>query len=67
MTITWIISIGAVVLGLVALFLFAVMRTASEHDRAARHAERALRPFSDVPVTHINSGVVSTKDPDVST
>jgi len=67
MTITWIICIGAVVLGLVGLFLFALMRTASEHDRAARHAERALRPFSDVPVTHINSGVVSTKDPDVST
>lgn len=67
MTMTWIIAVGAVVFGLLGLFLFALMRTASEQDRAARHAERALRPFSDVPVTHINAGEVSTKDPDGST
>ena len=65
MAITWIV-IGAVLFGLALLVTFALMRTAGEHDRAARRAERALLPYSDVPVTHAGSEDVSKKGPDVS-
>jgi len=66
MSIAW-IAIFAVVVGLLGLVLFALMKTANEHDRAARHAERALRPFSNVPVTHVDSAEAGGKDRNVST
>ena len=38
----WILGFG---------FVMVLMRMASDEDRAARHIERSLDPFSDVPIT----------------
>ena len=43
----WIVGFG---------FVMVLMRMASDEDRAARHEERNLDPFSDVPITQFGSG-----------
>jgi len=43
----WIVGFG---------FLMALMRMASDEDRSARHVEKQLDPFSDVPVTQYGNG-----------
>jgi hypothetical protein len=50
-----------IVLGLVGwvlgfLFLMILMRMAGDEDRAARHSEKLLDPFSDVSITHYGAG-----------
>jgi hypothetical protein len=50
MTIGW-ITIAAIALGISWLVTFTLLKMANENDRAARHAERKLVPFSDVTVT----------------
>jgi hypothetical protein len=36
-------------------FVMALMRIASDEERAARHIERSMDPFSDVPVMQLGS------------
>ena len=43
--------LGSVGVTLVGLFLYVLLRMAGTQDRAARHAEKRLDPFSDVTVT----------------
>jgi hypothetical protein len=55
------LSWGWVVLGLViwalgAVFVFALFSMARDQDRAARHAEHRLVPYSDVTITRSSSG-----------
>jgi hypothetical protein len=38
-------------IGLLALFVYALLRMAGSQDRVARHAEKKLHPFSDVTIT----------------
>lgn len=50
-----------IVLGLVSwalglLFLLVLMRMAGDQDRAARHEELLMDPFSDVPITQFGHG-----------
>jgi hypothetical protein len=52
------ISFGWVVLGLViwalgSVVAFALFSMAREQDRAARHEEREIVPYSDVTITNI--------------
>lgn len=50
MTIGWMTLVAlAVVIGW--LVTFTLLKIADDNDRAARHAERELIPFSDVTVT----------------
>ena len=54
------ISIGWILLGVViwalgSVFVFALLSMARDQDRAARHAERRIVPYSDVTITHISS------------
>ena len=49
-------SLGWILLGVVGwllgvLFVLVLMRWASDQDRAARHAQKRLDPFSDVTIT----------------
>ena len=49
-----------ILLGLVGwtlgfLFVLVLMRMAADQDRAARHEERLMDPFSDVPITQFGS------------
>jgi hypothetical protein len=37
-------------------FLMVLMRMAADEDRAARHIERSIYPFSDVPITRFGTG-----------
>jgi hypothetical protein len=46
----WLV-LAAIGASLVMLFAYALLRTASEQDRAARHSEKELRPDSDVTIT----------------
>jgi hypothetical protein len=43
--------IGAVVFGLISLVTYALVKTASEADRAARRIQRDTFPMADVTVT----------------
>lgn len=52
---TWIV-VGLVGWTLGFLFLLALMRMSSDQDRAARHEELLLDPFSDVPITEFGNG-----------
>jgi hypothetical protein len=50
-----------IVLGLVGwvfglLVLLALMRMASDQDRAARHEQKRIDPFSDVTITQFGNG-----------
>ena len=54
-------SLGCLALGLMAwalglLFLFTLLKTSGDQDRAARHEERRLYPYSDVPITQFGQG-----------
>ena len=51
----WIVG-GLVFWTLGFLFVLALMRMASDQDRAARHEELLLDPLSDVPVTQYGTG-----------
>ena len=55
MLLSWIV-LGVVgsVLGL--LVLLALMRMAGEQDRAARHEQKRIDPFSDVTITQFGNG-----------
>ena len=37
-------------------FVMVLMRMAGDEDRAARHSERNINPFSDVQVTQTGTG-----------
>ena len=50
-------SLGWIVLGIVGwalglVFVLALFRMAGDQDRAARHEEKRLDPYSDVTITH---------------
>ena len=45
------LTIAMVAVGLGWLVTFVLLKMADDNDRAARHAERELVPFSDVTVT----------------
>lgn len=47
-----IVIVGFIAIGIVLVFLYALLKMARDNDRAARHAEKKLIPFSDVTVTH---------------
>ena len=51
-----ILIVGFIAIGIVVLFLYALLKIARDNDRAARHAEKELIPFSDVTVTHTGTG-----------
>lgn len=55
MDFTWIL-LGLVGWGLGLVFLLLLMRMASRQDRAARHAQKRLDPYSDVTITKIDHG-----------
>ena len=55
MVITWIV-LGFVGWALGFLFVMILMRMASDEDRAARHEEKRLNPFSDVSITQTGIG-----------
>lgn len=42
-----------IAVGLVYLFLFILLKAASDSDRASRHLEKNMAPWSDVVITHI--------------
>ena len=48
---TWII-VGLVVWGLGSLVVLLIFRMSGDQDRAARHLEKQLSPFSEVTITH---------------
>lgn len=52
---TWIL-LGIVGWTLGLSFVLVLMRMAGDQDRAARHEERMMDPFSDVPITQFGSG-----------
>jgi len=50
-------SLGWIVLGLVAwtfglVIVLALFRMSGDQDRAARHEQKRLDPYSDVTITH---------------
>ena len=55
MAFTW-IALGIVGWALGFLFVMILMRMASDEDRAARHEEKLLNPFSDVTTTQTGGG-----------
>lgn len=52
---TW-IMLGLLVWVLGMGFVLVLMRMSSDEDRAARHVEREMDPFSDVPITQFGNG-----------
>jgi hypothetical protein len=50
------IVLGIVGWVLVQLGALVLMRMSSDQDRAARHAEKRLIPYSDVTLTHYGNG-----------
>ena len=52
MDLSWIL-LGLVGWGLGLLFVLVLMRMAGSQDRAARHAQKRLDPYSDVTITKI--------------
>ena len=54
MAFTWILW-GAVCWTAGFLIVLALFRMAGDQDRAARHAEKHLHPYSDVTITQIGS------------
>lgn len=49
----WIV-LGLVIWALGSVFVFALFSMARDQDRAARHEERRLVPYSDVTITRIS-------------
>ena len=56
MSIEWIV-VGAVVLGLVAVFVFALMKSASNAERAIRRARWDQVQFLDMTITTSAQGI----------
>ena len=52
---TWIV-LGFALWSIGFGFVMALMWMAGNEDRGARHIERNLDPFSDVPITQFGSG-----------
>ena len=52
MHLTW-IFLGLVGWGLALLFIWVLMRMAADQDRAARHEQKRIDPFSDVTITKL--------------
>jgi hypothetical protein len=52
---SWIVW-GLVCWTLGFLFVLALMRMAGDQDRAARHEEKLMDPFSDVSITQTGNG-----------
>jgi len=50
------ILLGLVGWALLLLGVLVLMRMTSDQDRAARHAEKRLIPYSDVTITQFGSG-----------
>ena len=50
MSLTWIV-LGAVGWLLGLLFVLVLMRMAGDQDRAARHEQKRIDPYSDVTIT----------------
>ena len=61
MDFTWIV-VGLAGWALALVFVLLLMRMASRQDRAARHGEKALHPFSDVTITKIGKSKLKTPD-----
>ena len=55
MTLGWIL-IGAVAFSLICLVTYALVKTASDADRAARRAQRDIFPAADITITQSGSG-----------
>ncbi len=55
MNLSWIV-LGLVGWTLGLLFVLALMRMSGDQDRAARHEQKHLDPFSDVTITQTASG-----------
>ena len=51
---TWII-VGLAGWALALVFVLLLMRMSAQQDRAARHSEKKLDPFSDVTITQVQS------------
>ena len=56
MDVGWIVVWGLVSWTLGFLFVLALMRMAGDQDRAARHEEKLMDPFSDVSITQTGNG-----------
>jgi len=54
MDFSWII-VGLAGWALALVFVLLLMRMAGQQDRAARHSEKTLDPFSDVTITEIGN------------
>ena len=52
MDFTWIV-VGLAGWALALVFVLLLMRMAGHQDRAARHGEKRLHPFSDVTITKV--------------
>ena len=55
------VALSWIMLGLVGwalgmVFVLVLMRMAGDQDRAARHTEKRLDPYSDVTITRLGSG-----------
>jgi hypothetical protein len=50
MTLNWIV-LGLVGWGLALVVILAIFRMSGDQDRAARHAQKRLDPYSDVTIT----------------
>ena len=48
---TYVFVLATAGLGVAVIFLYALLKTAYDNDRAARRAEKELLPYSDVTVT----------------
>ena len=55
MTIGWFL-VGAIALGLFGLVTYALLKVASDADRAARRAQPEIFPFPEVTITRTGSG-----------
>jgi hypothetical protein len=55
MNLPWIV-LGLVGWALGLMFVLILARMAGDQDRAARHQQKRLDPFSDVTITQLGSG-----------
>ena len=55
MTLGWIV-LGVVGWGLGLIIVLTLFRMAGDQDRAARHEQKRLDPYSDVTITHTGEG-----------
>ena len=54
-TLGWIV-LGVVGWGLGLVIVLTLFRMAGDQDRAARHEQKRLDPYSDVTITHTGEG-----------